>query len=204
MAPSTTAAPSTSPCPASVPVTICNSNLVTDGNFAAANIFDNTDPNWLLTPASVNSNFGYNPANFGGTFPPIGPQTAVNANAASFLAPGTEDDTITAAAAIPTVVGQTYILNFDLSFSGGGPSTDLDFNPSVGTPLTLIYPCGVSMPCNGTACSATPANYIFYSLSFIATSTSTPLSFGARNLPSSTYLTNVAVCSSVDSTTTNT
>lgn len=180
------------------PVTVCNSNLVVDGNFAA--VVRATDPNWRVTPATDGGSLlFYDPANNGGTLPPIGPQTYVNA--AGFSALGSEDDTITAVATIPTQVGTKYILNFDLSFAASGPSEDIDFNPSVGAPLTVIYPCGYSMPCTGNTCPSANADYNFYSLSFVATSTTTSLSFGGRSAPGETFLTNIAVCSSVDSTT---
>ena len=178
-------------------VTICNNNLVADGNFTM------TAANWRITLANDGgSGFGYYPATLGGTLPPTGPQTYVNA--ALFAATGTQDDTITAVATIPTEVGKKYILNFDLSFTSSGTTPNIEFNPSVGTALNVIYPCGYTMPCTGTACFASDMNYNFYSLSFIASDTTTPLSFGGRNRAprSATFLTNVAMCASSDSTTT--
>ena len=187
------------------PVTICNngSNLVIDGNFAAV-IADNTDPNWSLTRADDGSSFGYAQAADRGSLPPIGPQTY--GNAAFYGATGTQEDTIAAAATIPTEVGREYILNFDLLISGSG--ADIDFIPFVGTPLTLIYPCNTCMPCANSTCPVTGTTdsngYGFFSLSFIASSTSTPLSFAGRNGPSYSYLTNIAVCSFDNSTMTST
>ena len=181
------------------PVTICNSasNLVTDGNFAAATTGGQVDANWNVTAATSGTNFQYTAASAGGTLPPIGPQTLTNA--ARYGATGTTDDTITAKATIPTVVGGKYILNFDLSL-GTTTTNATDFNPSVGTALTLIYPTNYPMPCTG--CPTTGGKYVFYSLSFTATSTATTLKFGGLNVPAYTYLTNIAMCTNANANTT--
>ena len=147
-----------------------------------------------------NSDLKYEPATTGGPLPAVGPQTYVNA--AIFEATGTQDDIITAAAPIPTEVGRQYILNFDLSTGTSMSGDSQDFNPSVGTPLIVIYPFNSSMPCTGTTCPVTHNEYVFYSLSFVASSTTTLLSFGGRNEAAYTALTNVAVCTSDNSTTT--
>ena len=179
------------------PVTICNTdgNLVTDGNFAAATTGGKVDAKWTVTAASSGSNFQYTAASAGGTLPPIGTQTLTNA--ARYGATGTTDDTIKAT--IPTVAGEKYILNFDLSL-GTTTTNATDFNPSVGTALTLIYPSNYPMPCTG--CPTTSGKYVFYSLSFTASSTSTTLVFGGLNVPAYTYLTNVALCTSANANTT--
>ena len=155
------------------------------------------DPSWIFTPASSLSDFSYTLASSGGTLPPIGPQTLVNA--ASFGAYGTTDDTITAAISISTVVGAKYILNFDLSLGATPTSSGTDFNPSVGPPLTLIYPSNYPMPC--TNCPTTGGKYVFYSLSFTALSATTTLSFGGRDVPEFTYLTNIALCTAANANT---
>ena len=127
--------------------------------------------------------------------PPIGPQTLTNA--ARYGATGATDDAITAKATIPTVVGGKDILNFDLSL-GTTTTNATDFNPSVGTALTLIYPSNYQMPCTG--CPTTGGKYVFYSLSFTASSAATALKFGGLNVLAYTYLTNIAMCTSANAT----
>ena len=153
------------------------------------------DAQWTVT-ASSGTNFQYTAASAGGTLPPIGPQTLTNA--ARYGATGTADDIITAKATIPTVSGQKYILNFDLSL-GTTTTNASDFNPSVGPALSLIYPSNYPMPCTG--CPTTGGKYVFYSLSFVASSAATTLKFGGLNVPAYTYLTNIAICTSANATT---
>jgi len=161
-------------------------NMVTDGNFAGATLSTQTDPAWTFTPANAGSVFDYRSASSGGALVPVG-NPPPGANAATFGATGSADDMISQTFA--TTTGTNYTLNFQIS---ANPLPN-DFNPSVGSPLTQIYPAAsvYPMPCSNCPGSG---QFQFFSLTFVASSTATTLAFAGRNPPSYNFLTNVNVC----------
>ena len=161
-----------------------SANLVTDGNFAGATFYN--DPAWTFTAANAGSEFFYGPTSRGGAIVPVG-NTPSGGQSAGFGAVEGEDDTISQT--FPTTAGTSYTLNFQMS----AIRQPNDFNPSVGTPLTQLYPAASLYPMPCTNCPGS-GNYQFFSLTFVASSTATTLAFAGLNDINFNYLTNVNVC----------
>lgn len=145
-------------------------DIVLNGNFDANSPGWNTAPlDWTLTPASSGSDFAvvFNPA--------IGVISAPNS--ANFGAIGSLDDTISQV--LPTVAGESYILDFFLAHDATDNQNDFHAIWN-GTPVLNLV-------------NASSFPYTEFTFDVVATGSSTTLAFAGREVPAWFSLDNVSV-----------
>lgn len=147
-----------------------SANLVTNGDFEADSPASQTAPlGWTLTPASSGSDF------FVAAGPTFG--AFAGANSANFGATGNFDDVLSQI--LSTTPGQSYTISFELAHDS--TNTANDFSAFFGSDQILSMTDTASF------------GYTLFSLTSIATSSSTTLSFFGRENPAWYDLDNVDV-----------